>query len=343
MNKLTLTFLVIFFTINSFSQEKENKGSFRITTEPSSANVQLVDFPDATKQSPAVFSDYKPILYSIKIEKHNYQSIDTVIHCLPGRMLSYHFDLVTKTGTANIISQPEGAHVYINNQKVGTTPLTNIAIPCGPNLIKLVSIEGSSWQDNFIVDEQLPLLVNHNFSQSYPTNNRPYSTPVNNGFSTNNTDQYTEETAGNVPSGFGTFGIYTMIGSNGAKGTSYRYGADLFGYLRLWGESNKESEIKGFGFEGVLPLDLDKVAFYAKGGLVSRTFEPLNSYGSENITFVTLGGGLSIKPSPHFQFFAEFEFGMYDDEEYIETIDLWEQKYNSFSSASGWVGIRIAF
>lgn len=346
MNKISLTFLLLFGTIILFGQEK---GHFNITTEPSSAIVQLTEFPDVEKRTPASFSDYKPMLYSVRITKQNYQTIDTLIHCLPGRVLEYHFELTPNTGICNIISYPSGATVYINHQMVGTTTLTEHPIQCGTNLITLIDENNNKWEKSFIVDDTLPLLVNHNFQNTLQTSksetfsgNKTYSTPVAyDDFDTFDSSETSveKETYG----GFGAVGFYTMIGSNGAEGTAYRYGGDLFGYLRLWGESNKKSDINGFGFEGVLPLDLDKVSFYAKGGLVSRSFKPLHSSGTENITFVTLGGGLSIKPSPHFQLFAEFEFGMYDEDEIQDTIDLWEQKYNNFSVVNDWVGIRIAF
>ena len=344
MNKLTLTLLVLICTIISYGQ---NKGHFNISTNPSSAIVRLTEFPDVEKRTPASFSDYKPMLYSIRVEKHNYQTIDTLIHCLPGRIIDYHFNLIPKSSICNITSTPSGAQVFINHQKVGVTPINDYSISCGSNVITLINEHNVKWQETFTVDESYPLLVSHNFYQTevandvdYMTSNKTYSTPTNQDFyDTDDSNISENETYG----GFGAVGFYTMLGSNGAKGTSYRYGADLFHYIRIWGESNKESDIQGFGLEGVLPLDLDKAGLYLKGGLVSRSFEPLNSYGRQSIGFVTVGAGISIKPTPHFQIFGEFEFGMFDEEQNQDTIDLWKEKHNNFSTLGGWIGIRVAF
>jgi hypothetical protein len=339
MYKLTLTLLLYISTLNCYAQ---TKGHFNITTNPSSATVILTEFPDIQKITPASFNDYKPMLYRLRIERQNCIPIDTTIHCLPGRIIDYHFELEARIVTCNINSDPAGAQVYINDNKVGITPLNNYPIRCGINKIVLISPDNVKWQETFVVNEDTPFAIHHNFKWITSANNPTYSQPINVDSFDTDMDLYDTESDKSF-GGFGAFGLYTMIGSNGAKGTSYRYGADLFHYLRVWGESNNESDIKGFGLEGVLPLDLDKAAFYLKGGLVSRSFEPLNTNGRQSINFATLGAGLSIKPSPHFQIFAEFEFGVYDEEEYQETIDLWENKYNSFSSGGGWIGIRVAF
>lgn len=340
MNKLSLTLSILLLSAFGYGQKS---GDFTITTDPSSAKVSLTEFPDIVKTSPANFSNYKPILYRVLITKRNYQALDTIIHCLPGRLLTYHFQLIPKSGIANIISSPSGAKVFINHEQVGITPIANFTTTCGPTVITLINKEGVTWQQNYIIDEELPVLVSHDFNTINTPVNKSYSSPVS------RTDEYIEhgESSGieqeQTYGGFGAVGFYAMLGSNGAKGTTYRYGADLFYYLRIWGESNKKSDIKGFGLEGVLPLDLHKAALYMKGGFVSRTFKPLNTYSTESITFATIGGGICIKPNSHFQIFGEFEFGMYDEEENQETIDLWKQKYNSFSSAGGWIGIRLAF
>jgi hypothetical protein len=340
MNKLALTVITLLFVANGFSQQT---GNFTITTDPSSAKVTLSEFPDIEKTSPATFSHYKAILYQVRIKKRNYRTIDTTIHCQPGKELDFHFPLIPKTGTANIVSYPSGAKVFVNHQQVGVTPLSDFPVPCGTNVITLINTDGVSYQQTYVVDEDLPLIISHDFNTVKTPANKAYSTPVNSNMNTTEYEDTVNNSSKETYGGFGAVGFYTMLGSNGAEGTAYRYGSDLFGYLRVWGESNKKSDIKGFGLEGILPLDLDKAALYVKGGLVSRSFEPLNSSNSKNITFVTLGGGLCIKPSPHFQIFGEFEFGMYDEDENQETVDLWKDKYDDFSSGGAWIGIRIAF
>jgi hypothetical protein len=340
MNKIALNLLLL---LNAIITHAQDRGHFTITTDPSSAAVRLTEFPDVVKKTPANFSDYKPMLYSIHIEKQNYQPIDTLIHCLPGRIMEYHFLLNPLINTCNIVSYPSAAEVYINHQKVGITPLTNHPIRCGSNVITLIDEKNNNWQQTYHVSESLPLLVSHDFTQTSATVNATYSNPIDTGLHDYSTTDVLTEDLKSAPGGFGTVGFFAMIGANGAKGTSYRYGADLFHYLRIWGESNKESDINGFGLEGILPLDLNMAAFYLKGGLVSRSFKPANTSTTENITFATIGAGLTIKPTPHFQIFAEFEFGVYDEDEYQETIVLWEDTYSNFSSGSGWIGIRVAF
>ncbi|TRX72634.1 PEGA domain-containing protein [Carboxylicivirga sp. M1479] len=339
MNKLTLVTILILFTLNSFCQEK---GNFFISTEPSSANIELSEFPDVRKKSPATFNDYKAIRYLLKISKRNYQTIDTIVECLSNKTVNYHFQMTPKTGSANIYSSPTGAEVYINQQKVGYTPMVDFPISCGSNVITLVSSEYGTWQQTYVVDEEKPVIVTKDFTRADDLNNMAYSIPQISSYESE-TAQLSDESDETPGGGFGSVGFYTMIGTTGFEGATYRYGADLFNYLRLWGESNKKSDVSGIGFEGILPMDLGGAALFLKGGVVSRSFVPEDSFSKTSINFVTLGAGVSIKPSKHFQIFGEFEFGFVDDEENEETIELWEQKYNSFSAGSAWVGIRVAF
>lgn len=329
----------VFLTSILLSVSAQNKGSFTITTNPSYAYIRLVEFPDIEKKSPAEFIEYRALKYQIQISKHNYHTLDTVITCHPDSISKYHFNLVPKTGSLSITTLPAHANVYFNNQAIGVTPLENFPVPCGANTIRIVSTGLGEFSNTYVINEDMPLSIVKDFSTSTNHNNISYSSPINTGFYE---EEETEEpVAINKKAGFGNLGFFVMIGSNGAKGTSWRYGADLFHYIRVFGEQNKQAGISGVGLDFILPADLQDVAFFGKIGAVARSFD-YDYSSSLSIQFVTVGGGLSIKPSPHFQIFAEFEVGIYDDEQAPEDIQVWKDHFSDYSTFNGWLGIRVA-
>ncbi len=339
-NRFTLVLMASLLSLISYAQ---SKGSFTINTNPKYAYVSLLGFPDIKKKTPAEFENYRALQYQVQISKHNYHSLDTVITCHPDSITNYNFNLVPKTGSLNITTIPERANVYFNNQAIGVSPIVDFPVPCGANTIRIESPGLGEYTNTYVINEDMPLSINQDFTQKETANNNniQYSTPIQNGFYQ---EEHQEDEIEVInKSGFANFGLYAMLGSNGAKGTSYRYGIDLFHYIRLFGETNSNADINGVGIDLVLPLDLDMVALYGKTGYLVRNFEHQYSYNqSISINFVTIGGGLSIKPSPHFQIFAEFEVGFYDEEEVYEDIQALEEQFPGYSAVTGWLGIRVA-
>ena len=76
-------------------------------------------------------------------------------------------------------------------------------------------------------------------------------------------------------------------------------------------------------------------------GVVARTYD---GTFKQSITtkFVTFGGGISVKPSPHFQIFGEFEIGFYDEEQHPDDVQYWKEQFPGYSAVTGWIGIRVA-
>ncbi|TAJ15101.1 PEGA domain-containing protein [Marinilabiliaceae bacterium JC017] len=340
MNRHILFLSIIMATLLGQLKAQE-KGTFTISTSPASATVSIDGIPDVTKKTPCTFSQYLCLRYKLRIEKRNYQPLDTIITCNPDTITDYHFTLRSKTGTMQVITMPEGAAVYINDQFVGKTPLNDFPVPCGANAIRLEAAGYGKLEQTYVVDEEKTLQILKDFTKNGTVVNNHFSNPDSHNTSLPTTDP-TEDTNTNSQSGFGTIGFFATVGSNGVKGTSCRYGADIAHYLRFFGESNSTSDVSGVGLEGILPLDLEYVAFYIKGGVVSRNYKSKEGVKS-NTSFVTLGGGISIKPSPNFQLFGEVEHGMFDEDQDETNKTSWSKTFPKASKTSAWFGLRVAF
>jgi hypothetical protein len=347
---LSLFVCVPFFLFSN----AQKKGSFKIQTTPAGAAIHIDGLPDIEKRTPCSFNDYLVMSYRVKIEKHNYQTIDTIVRCDQNEIHSYFFDLVPKEGSIEINTIPSGVSVFINEVFVGTSPLLNHSLPCGPNTIRLELNGQEVMNKTYVVDESMTLQLLKDFSQKSQAQENPvYSAPglaspvtleeeLDFDYGSDNAEPYAEPQE-NKLGGFGSVGFFSMLGSNGVKGASIRYGADLFNVLRVFGESNADAKVSGAGVELVLPWDLQGVGLFAKVGVVSRRFKPNNYHDYLQVPFVNLGGGLMIKPSRHFQLFLEVEYSDFSEDALPEDIFDWNATYSSYNNVCGWVGIRAAF
>ena len=76
-------------------------------------------------------------IYTIKVEKNRYYSQEQQIKVKAGKDISLNFDLKGKSGNVDIVTNPMNAKVIINNEKLGTTPITLKNMLIGKYNIKL--------------------------------------------------------------------------------------------------------------------------------------------------------------------------------------------------------------
>jgi len=100
-------------------------GTVKITTYPDNA----VLFNYANIEYKKVFSNVAgKNQFFIKLD--TYVTLDTVINIKPDQLNEFTFKLVKKQGTLKVKSNPRGANVYIDNNKIGNTPISTL-LPIG--------------------------------------------------------------------------------------------------------------------------------------------------------------------------------------------------------------------
>ncbi|MBS2098151.1 peptidase associated/transthyretin-like domain-containing protein [Carboxylicivirga linearis] len=343
-------FLLFLIVTSTFKLSAQGKGSFKIFTNPTSANITLDGFPDIQKTSPAEYTLYRPLTYKIKISKFNYYDLDTVVTCTPDSITEYHFNLTPKMSTLNITTIPT-ARIYLDDEFIGVSPIKDYQVICGTYMVKIVYDNNVEFSTRHFVSEYGPCEIHHEYSSTISANkketNHLPATEDSLYFEKAFVDQinpsaYKEETetVESSKSGFGHIGFFAMTGSNGTKGASWRYGLDILHYIRFIGETNTTLGISGIGVELIIPGDFNNFAAYWKLGFIDRNYHDININISN--TFINMGGGLIYKPSPHFQIFSEFEFNL-NNEKSSDEINEWTDQFPNYSSVAGWVGLRVAF
>jgi len=342
--------LLFLITTSTFKLSAQEKGSFKISTNPTAANITLDGFPDIQKTSPAEYSLYRPLTFRIKISKFNYHDLDTVVTCIPDSITEYHFDLTPKTSILNVTTVPR-ARVYLDDEFIGVSPINDYPLICGTYMVKIVYDNNVEISKRHLISEYGPCNIHHEYSSTFSTKSKETnylpSTKESLYFEKAFVDQlntYTEEEEPEpvqpANSGFGYFGFYSMIGSNGTKGATWRYGLDILHYIRFFGERNTTSSTSGIGLELIIPKEFNKIGIYGKLGVIERNYNGSDIYMST--LFVDFGAGICYKPSPHFQLFGEFEFDLYNYKNPDE-VNAWQDQFPNYTPVAGWVGIRLAF
>jgi hypothetical protein len=95
----------------------EERGSISVSSSPDGANVYL----DGNKVGTTPWSGKRPVTesYDIKVNKNGYKA-KTASGVSPSADKS--FNLKPKKGSISVSSSPDGANVYLDGNKVGTTP-----------------------------------------------------------------------------------------------------------------------------------------------------------------------------------------------------------------------------
>ena len=69
-----------------------------------------------------------PGKHTIKITKDKYYTIDKILLFKPGATPKLNFELKPIQGTLKIQANPKGSDVYINNEKIGNTPISKVLL-----------------------------------------------------------------------------------------------------------------------------------------------------------------------------------------------------------------------
>ena len=97
-------------------------GLVKINSEPSNATI-LIDGKEAGN-TPAVFNDIKPGKHLVEVKMEDYETWSNKVKVEIGKDVDLTAMLQLKAGSFTMISEPTDATVYIDDQKIGTTPLT---------------------------------------------------------------------------------------------------------------------------------------------------------------------------------------------------------------------------
>jgi len=135
--------LTILFCLTSIISASAQNGFISVYSFPSDAKVFL-DGGYYIGQTPLENRAISPGNHKITLVLLNYDKQAEDIYISPGKSLNLYFNIVPIFGKLKLTSEPEGALIYINNEYVGTTPLT---IYLGPEIyqLKLVKPNYQSW------------------------------------------------------------------------------------------------------------------------------------------------------------------------------------------------------
>jgi len=115
------------------------KGKLTITSEPTNATVII----DGNEVGKTPLENYTlPVgLHQVIVKMPGYKDEVFNVSIQAGKLLTFHVELSPKTGMITINSNPSGAEVYIDGQKVGETPLEHYVLPIGLHQV-LIKKEG---------------------------------------------------------------------------------------------------------------------------------------------------------------------------------------------------------
>ena len=97
-------------------------GSVKIKSEPANATI-MIDGKEAGN-TPAVINDIKPGKHLVEVKMDDYETWSNDVTVEIGKDVDLTAILQLKPGTLTLISEPTDATVYIDDQKIGNTPLT---------------------------------------------------------------------------------------------------------------------------------------------------------------------------------------------------------------------------
>lgn len=139
-------------------------GTVKITTYPDNA----VLFNYANIEYKKDFSNVAgKNQFFVKLD--SYVTLDTIINIKPDQLNEFTFKLVKKQGTLSIQANPRGANVYIDNDKIGNTPISKLLLIGDYN----VSIKKKGF-----VEQTRPVKIEENISTVIDISLVNYSTAM---------------------------------------------------------------------------------------------------------------------------------------------------------------------
>jgi len=144
---------------------------------PSDATVSI----DGKKYSgsPISVSDVEAGYQKIRVEKRGYGTMSGYIHVAPMKVARAHVGLSMESTALTVTSEPTGATVFVDGQRVGNTPLTVEDLSRGTHKITMSS-PGYSWSGEVSVGPvSAPLHATLNATpRARPTSVAVVSTPA---------------------------------------------------------------------------------------------------------------------------------------------------------------------
>ncbi|MBN1292333.1 MAG: PEGA domain-containing protein [Candidatus Latescibacteria bacterium] len=148
--------------------DSSNTGYITIkgTPEAATAFINSEDVGD----TPLIESRLKNGTYSIKVAKDGFKDYKTEI-TINGESawIVYELERILY-GHLTVESDPDSSDVYLNNEKIGVTPLVNKVIPCGSYLLTIKktgyqthesSCEITGSENKYLTFTMTPLIVQH--------------------------------------------------------------------------------------------------------------------------------------------------------------------------------------
>ena len=125
-------------------------GHVRISTDPSGAEIFIDDAKMGV--TPFTVQNVGVGKHNLKIKKNGYTDYVTEINIVQNQTRNISTDL-QKRFVLSITSTPNGADVYVNNRKVGTTPYRAYAVEDAELKVELRMANYEPWTEEVTMDE----------------------------------------------------------------------------------------------------------------------------------------------------------------------------------------------
>lgn len=132
-------------TRQASSVKISSMGSLQIVTRPSGAEIYLND--RKVGETPFKGEQMKTGEYRLRITKDDYQDYETTIAILENKLTEVNQDLVA-IYELYVVSDPENATVFINDNEIGKTPVTK-KLPRGSYKVKISKPNFTDWTKQF--------------------------------------------------------------------------------------------------------------------------------------------------------------------------------------------------
>lgn len=109
--------------VNKSSSEPSGYGSLTVTTKPESGATILLNGKASNVKTPYTNDMMAAGQYEITVSKERYKSVTQTISIVDGEKLTVDIEMPAIYNKVKILSEPSGAFVYINDKKIGSTPL----------------------------------------------------------------------------------------------------------------------------------------------------------------------------------------------------------------------------
>ena len=119
-------------------------GTMNITSEPSGAEIFILG--KSVGVTPRVTNPVPSAMYIVKLSMDGYEPVWMPVTVVPQQQVDAHAALVPESATVIIDSEPTGAHVRMNDQVIGDTPVILTEQPLG-SYSASVQMEGYTRRD----------------------------------------------------------------------------------------------------------------------------------------------------------------------------------------------------